>query len=231
VSTLLLNDFHFAVRQLHKTPGYAGAVILTLALAIGVNTAVFSMVDGFMLRRLPYPEPEHIRALVVHQEGASQRSGRAFSEDDDSLAGDGWQLLKNSIGGVTFASWGGTRGVNLKAGADTGSVVRYVHESRVSASYFDVLGIPLYPGRGFTEQQDVPQGPKVVVLSYVLWQSSFRGDPELIGKSISLKGEPYTVTGVLPQYAVTPVNQYAFTPANADLRISRIQPADMLRAE
>ena len=76
---MFLNALRFAFRQLHKNPAYAIAVILTLALGIGVNTAVFSMVDGFMLRRLPYPEPERLAALVVHTQGVSQHSGESFS--------------------------------------------------------------------------------------------------------------------------------------------------------
>ncbi|QNI34864.1 ABC transporter permease [Alloacidobacterium dinghuense] len=205
-----MNDLRFAIRQLDKNPGYALAVILTLALGIGVNTAVFSMVDGFMLRRLPYPEPERIAALVVHQEGIN--NGKAISDDDDSFTGGSWQILRDNVSGVTFASYGGTSGVNLKAPADAGGAVLYVHGTRVSARYFDVLGIPLFLGRTFTEQEDVPHGPPVVVLSYKLWQSTFHSDPKLIGKSVELKGEPYTVVGVLPQNAVTPTNADLFTP-------------------
>jgi predicted permease len=209
---MFLNDLRFACRQFYKNPAYALAVIFTLALGIGVNTAVFSMVDGFMLRRLPYPQPDRIAALVTHMEGVSTRSGKAFTSDDDSFTGEWWQLLKNNVSGVTFASWGGTSGVNLKAGADAGNSVRYVHETRVSAHYFDVLGIPLYFGRSFSEDEDRPHGPPVVVLSYGLWQSTFRGDPGLIGKSITLKGEPFTVVGILPRNATTPTNADLFTP-------------------
>jgi len=209
---MFLNDLRFAFRQFYKNPGYAFAVILTLALGIGVNTAVFSMVDGFMLRRLPYPEPERLAALVVHKQGVGQRSGKPFTDDDNSFDGATWQLLKNNVTGVTFASYGISNGVNLKAGADAGGAVRYVHNTRVSAHYFDVLGIPLYLGRSFSEQEDVQHGPPVVVLSYKLWQSTFHSDPKLIGKSIDLKGEPYMVVGILPQNAVTPTNADLFTP-------------------
>ncbi len=206
------NDLRFACRQLYKNPAYALAVILTLALGIGVNTAVFSMVDGFMLRRLPYPEPERLAALVVHTQGVSQRSGKSFSDEDDSFTGVSWRILKDNVSGVIFASYGGSIGANLKAGADAGGAVRYVHNTRVSAHYFDVLGIPLYLGRSFTDQEDVQHGPPVVVLSYKLWQSTFHSDPKLIGKAIELKGEPYTVVGILPQNAVTPTNADLFTP-------------------
>jgi predicted permease len=209
---MFLNDLHFAARQLYKNPAYAVAVIFTLALGIGVNTAVFSMVDGFMLRRLPYPEPERLAALVVHTQGISQRSGESFSDEDNSFTGISWQILKDNVSGLIFASYGGSIGSNLKAGADAGRAVRYVHNTRVSAHYFDVLGIPLYLGRSFTDQEDVQHGPPVVVLSYKLWQSTFHSDPKLIGKAIELKGEPYTVVGILPQNAITPTNADLFTP-------------------
>src|SRR5215475_1409567 len=109
---MFLNDLRFAFRQLYKNPGYAAAVILTLALGIGVNTAVFSMVDGFMLRRLPYPQPDRVAALVVHQEGTDERSGKHITDDDDSFTGEWWQLIKSNVNGATFASYGGTSGIN-----------------------------------------------------------------------------------------------------------------------
>ncbi|MBZ5610553.1 MAG: ADOP family duplicated permease [Acidobacteriia bacterium] len=196
----------FAARQLRRNPLSSAAVILTLTLGIGVNTAVFSILDGFLLRKLPYARPERIAALVVHKEGPGQ--GKPASEEDDSFDGSSWQLLKSSLGGVTFASWGGSGGVNLKDGA----VVRYAIGSRVSARYFDVLGIPLHLGRGFSEQEDLPHGPAVVVLSYALWASTFNSDPRIIGESIELKGEPHTVVGILPRSAVTPGKADLFTP-------------------
>jgi len=121
-------------------------------------------------------------------------------------------LLKDNVSAATLASYGGTSGVNLKASADAGGAVLYSHGTRVSAHYFDVLGLPLYLGRSFTETEDRPQGPSVVVLSYGLWKSAFHGDPSLIGKSIDLKGQPYTVIGVLPESAVLPTRADLFTP-------------------
>ncbi|WP_254062065.1 ABC transporter permease [Acidobacterium sp. S8] len=209
---MLINDLRFAFRQLYKNPGYSAAIILTLALGIGVNTAVFSMVDGFMLRKLPYPQPERIAALVLHREGTNQQSGKLVQSEADNLTGAIWQLLKDNISTVTLASYGGTGGVNLKANAEAGGAVRYVHASRVSAHYFDVLGIPLYQGRSFSETEDRPNGPPVAVLTYGLWQSTFHGNNHLIGRAIDLKGEPFTVVGILPESAVTPSNADLFIP-------------------
>ena len=162
--------------------------------------------NGFLLRTLPYPQPDRIAALVVHREDTER--GKAVSEEDDSFDGSSWQLLKASLDGVTIASWGGTGGVNLRDGA----TVRYVTGSRVSAHYFEALGLPLGLGRSFSDEEDRPHGPPVAVLSYALWQSTFHSDPGIIGKSIQLKGEPYTVIGILPRGALTPSKADLFTP-------------------
>jgi hypothetical protein len=206
-----MRDLRFALRQFTKSPGFAVAVVLTLALGIGVNTAVFSMVDGFQLRSLPYRQPEKVAALVLHTQGVSPRSGQFFAEDDDSHTGATWRALKDGVQSVTLGSWGGTDGVNLQTSAADGNAIRYVHESRVSADYFDVLGIPLFRGRSFSADEDRPKGPNAVVLGYPLWQSTFHGDPAAIGKAIHLKGESYTVVGILPQGAVTPMKADLFT--------------------
>lgn len=209
---MVIRDLRFAFRQLTKSPGFAIAVVLTLALGIGVNTAVFSMVDGFLLRSLPFREPERVAALIFHVQGVSKRDGQYFSEDDDTHTGATWLVLRESLRSVTLASWGGTDGVNLTTDGASGNTVRYVHESRVSADYFDVLGVRLYRGRSFTVEEDRPKGPKAVVLSYRLWLSTFGANPNVVGQAIHLKGEPYTVVGVLPQGALTPSNADLFTP-------------------
>ena len=209
---MVIRDLRFAFRQLTKSPGFALAVILTLALGIGVNTAVFSMVDGFMLRSLPFREPERVAALIFHVQGVSQRSEQYFSEDDDSHNGVTWQALKENLHSATIASWGATGGVNLQAATAGGAAIRYVHDTHVSADYFDVLGVPLAMGRSFTAEEDRPHGPNAVVLSYGLWQSAFHGDASIVGRAIDLKGEPYAVVGVLARGAVTPGNADLFTP-------------------
>jgi len=209
---MILQDVRFAFRQILVSPGFCLAVVLTLALGIGVNTAVFSLVDAFLLRQLPYPQPERVAALVVHQQGVSPRTGKAFVEEDDSFEGSEWQALRQNVDAVTFASWGGTSGVNLKAGLSAGGAVRYVRDSRVSAGYFAVLGVPLQLGRSFSEEEDRPHGPPAVILSDSLWRSTFRADERIVGKAISLKGEPYSVVGVLPPNAATPSQADLYTP-------------------
>lgn len=206
----MIQTLRFATRQLLAAPGFCLAVVITLALGIGVNTAVFSVLDGFLIRQLPYPEPDRVGALVTHIEGFNKRSGQMASEENNSFDGSSWQALTENMTGVTLASYGGNSGVNLKSDSD--GAVRYVRESRVSARYFDVLGIPLYRGRSFSMSEDRPHGPLVVVLSYALWNSTFHGDQQIVGKAIHLKGEPYTVIGVLPAKATVPSRADLFTP-------------------
>jgi hypothetical protein len=205
---IMLEDLKFASRQLRKSPGFAAAVIVTLALGIGVNAAVFSMVDGFMLRRPPYPEPQRIAALMTHVEGKGD-SGQFFTNDDDSVSTSEWRQVLQNVPAVISAAWEGDAGlgqsgVNVKAGSDTGGAVRFVHATAVTAHYFEVLGIRPLLGRGFNDDESRVGGPKAVVLSYGLWQSMFHGDRGALGRAVDVKGEPYTIVGVLPQNAETP---------------------------
>src|SRR5580692_2627250 len=198
---MVLQDLRLAVRQLYKNPGFGLAVTLTLALGVGVNTAVFSLLNGFLLRPLPYPEPERLAVLVLHQEGISQKSGQFQQDDNTSQDGETWEMLRGAMPAVQVASFGGTSGVNLQAGSGPNTKIRYVQNMRVSAHYFDVLGIPPVLGRGFTDEEDRPNGPNAVILSSALWRSVFQGDPEVLGKQVTLKGETHTVVGVLAERA------------------------------
>lgn len=209
---MFLHHLRFAVRQLRRTPGFSLAVILTLTLGIGVNTAVFTLLDGFLLRRLPYPDPGRLAMLSLHRESPQTQAHAASSVEGDQFTNTDWEALSRAGAPVEMAVHGGTDGVNLKAGADEGGAVRYVHDSRVSAGYFSVLGVPMQVGREFTQQEDMPHGPPVAVISHALWQSVFHGERALIGKTIDLKGEPYTVVGVLPAAARFPENPDVFTP-------------------
>lgn len=208
----LYQEFRFALRQMKKSPGFALAVIVTLALGIGVNTAVFSLLDGFLLRPLPYPHPEQLGVLMLHQEGVIPETGKVVNEDDDSQDGATWNWIRDNVPAVREASYGMVSGVNLQAGSTPGMGVRYVQEMRVSAHYFDVLGLPLYLGHEFTEDEDRHGGPPVTILSYALWQTTFHADPQIVGNVIHLKGEPYTVVGVLPPHAQTTQIADVWTP-------------------
>jgi predicted permease len=167
-------------------------------LGVGVNTAVFSLLNGFLLRPLPYPEPDRLAVLVLHLEGISPKSGQFEHQDGTSQDGETWEMVRDNVPSVQAASFGITSGVNLQAGSASGTNVRYVQNMRVSAHYFDVLGIQPFLGRGFTAEEDRPNGPSAAILSYALWQSAFHADPQVLGKQVVVKGEPHTVVGVLP---------------------------------
>jgi predicted permease len=204
----MFDDLKFSLRRLGKSPGFTAAVILTLALGIGVNASVFSMVDGFMLRGLPYPEPERIASLMTHAEGKAD-NGHFYTADDDSHNTSDWRQVTQSAPSLIAAGYEGhmdvdQNGLNLKADADTGGAVRFIHATAVTAHYFEVLGIQPYLGREFTDDESRIGGPKAVILSYALWQTLFHGDRNVLGHAVDLKGEPYTVVGVLPQNVAEP---------------------------
>jgi predicted permease len=191
---IILHELRYALKQLVKNPGYALVVILTLALCIGANTAIFSVVDALLLRALPYPEPQRLGSLMQSISGSSNV---AYPVNIDR---DTWRFVRDNVPAVTAAVASKTGGVNLEA---TGRA-QYVQGQRVSASYFDVLGLRPMIGRGFNASEDTPGGPRSVILSYGLWKDTFGGDTNIIGLSLRLKSVPYTVIGVLPARAQTP---------------------------
>lgn len=194
-------DFRYALRQLRKSPGFVAVAIITLALGIGANTTIFSLVNAFLLRPLPYPDPDRLAVVIRHVEGVSSRTGQFVQDDDPTQDGKTWEEVRDQMPSVHAAVFGGTSGVNLVAGSGPDAELRYVQDMRVSAQYFNVLGIAPFLGRSFTEEEDRPNGPNAVILSYSLWQSALHGDREIVGKTVMLKGEPYTLVGILPRGA------------------------------
>jgi predicted permease len=195
-------NLKFAARQLGRNPGFTVTVILTLALSIGANTAIFSMVNALMLRSLPYSHPERMGTIYT------RITGPGASDERHHLNGEQWELLRDNVPSLISAvSSPGTSGVNLQAG----SHVQYVHGGRISAHYLDVLAVHPIMGRNFSEDEDRPHGPKTVILSYSLWRNTFGANPNILGQAILLKGESYTVIGVLPEGVTTPVNADLYT--------------------
>ncbi len=199
---MIWHDVRYGWRQLLRKPGFTAAVIVTLGLSIGANTAIFSIVNALMLKSLPYPEPERMGTFFMRIEASEPFDGL------NDIDGEQWELLRDDVPSVLGAVYSTvSSGVNLLAGRS----VQYVHAGRVSAHYFDVLGLRPVIGRIFTENEDRPHGPNAVILSYGLWRTPFHADPHLIGQAIQLKGEPYTVVGVLPAGARTPLNADVYT--------------------
>ncbi len=183
------NNLRYAVRQLRRSPAFAITVILTLGLCIGANTAIYTLVDTLFFRPLPYPEPDRLVMVTsFFQKGGA-------SDTETSQTGTQWELVRDHATLLDSAVYSGTSGVNLYAAGQ----VEYVQQERVSANYFHVLGIEPLIGREFARQEDVPGGPPLTVLSYGLWQRIFHGDRSIIGRTIDLRGAPYTVLGIMPR--------------------------------
>jgi len=181
-------DLRYAGRVLRKSPGFAVVAIATLALGIGANTAVFSIVDSVLLRPLPYPQPERLGAVVTHWAQHGEQS------IEDSVDGKTWELLRDHADHLDCAVFVNESKVNFAAQGQ----VRYVLQQRVSAGFFRVLGVqPLY-GREFTRDEDREGGPAVAVLGFGLWKNMLHGDQSVLQHTIMLRGEPFTVVGIMP---------------------------------
>jgi predicted permease len=195
-------NLKFAARQLSRYPGFTVTVILTLALSIGANTAIFSIVNALMLKSLPYSHPERMGTIYTRVTGS-----RPYDERH-KLNGEQWELLRDEVPSLISAVSGfQTSGVNLQAG----SHVQYLHAGRISEHYLDVLAINPIVGRNFSEVEDRVHGPKTAILSYSLWRNTFGANRNILGQTVLLKGEPYTVIGVLPEGATTPLNADIYT--------------------
>jgi macrolide transport system ATP-binding/permease protein len=191
-----------AVRQLWRNPGFVLTVILTLALSIGANTAIFSLVNALMLKNPPYPHSERMGTIYTRIIGPTS------SDERNSLDGEKWELLRDRVPALISAVSGGISGVNLQSS----SGAQYTHDGRVSAHYFDVLGLHPLIGRNFSEDEDRPHGAKVTILTDNLWRNLFGAEGGVLGRTILLKGEAYMIVGVLPPTATTPLNADLYTP-------------------
>lgn len=197
----MIQNFRQATRQLWRNPGFTVTVVITLALSIGANTAIFSVVSALMLKSLPYLHPERMGTIYMRVIGSGD------SDERTGIDGEKWELLRDGVPALISAVSGGSSGVNLRAG----SRAQYVHDGRISAHYLDVLGVQPFVGRNFSEDEDRPHGPKAAILSYGLWHNLSGADQTLLGQPILLRGEAYTLVGVLPQDATTPLNADVYT--------------------
>ncbi len=178
-----LQDIRHACRSLLRSPGFSVAAILTLALGIGANTAVFSVVNTVLLKPLSYPEPDRI---VQFRLKSTEGSVPGASIPDFRF----WMQQAEGVDDISAYDLG-----DAVLGLTSG-IPEEVHGVHVTSNYFRLFGAPLVLGRTFSADEDRPGSGKVVVLSYWLWKRRFGGDPKIVGKAISLEKEPYTVVGV-----------------------------------
>ena len=180
-----MNDLKFAFRQLLKNPGFTAVAVLTLGLGIGANTAIFSVINGVLLRPLPYRDPD--RLVTVCQSSIKRGFSQVLVTPATLRDWREQNLVFEELGGQIYES------VNL-TGIER---PEHVHAAWTTANYFSVFGVPPLMGRTFIAE-DNPPGHRVVVLSYGLWLRSFAGDRRVIGNSITLNGLNYVVVGVMP---------------------------------
>lgn len=201
---MIVDDVRFGWRQLIKAPGFTATAILTLGLAIGANTAVFSLVDAALVKALPYPKPERLGMLwhVRSREGVS-------IEQPGAHTGRVWEGLRDQASTIDAAV---LSGLSANVSLVTRDRAMTVAPQRVSAGYFRVLGVPPAIGREFTREEDAPGGPPAAVLTDRLWRSAFAADPSVVGQTILLKGEPHTVVGIMPASFRTGVEVDLWTP-------------------
>ncbi len=180
-----LADARFACRLFWNHRGFTAFAVLTLALGLGANMAVFSFLDGVLLKPLPYPEADRIVQIWEKPPGFTRNGVSAANFLDWRQEAQSFTAMAARTGdGLTLTGHGEPR--QLRA-------------SRVSASYFDVLGVPPALGRAFAAHEDQPGHDRVVILSHRLWQAAFGGDAALLGRTITLNGDDHTVIGVLPR--------------------------------
>jgi putative ABC transport system permease protein len=183
----LWQDVRFGARMLWKRPGFTAVAVLTLALGIGANTAIFSLVNAVLLKPLPFPEPER---LVMLWEDAA-RIG--FPQNTPAPANYvDWKTQTRSFEGMTAVSW---VSLNLTGYGEP----QKLNGNAVGAELFPLLGVRPALGRGFTPDEEKPGSDKVVVLSHGLWRDTFGGERSVVGRDILLGGEKYTVVGVMPE--------------------------------
>jgi predicted permease len=182
----MLHDLRYAVRMLVRAPGFTFTALLTLALGIGANTAIFSVVNAVLLRPLPYPGPDRLVQFVRQRSVESRgQTGRRYLFFRDHL---------KSVEALT--AFRGAGSLNMARG----DAARFVSVRAVSKEYFTVFGVTPALGQAFTGEHDVTGGPDVVILSHPLWQGAFQGRADVIGATVQVAEKPYTVIGVLPDW-------------------------------
>jgi predicted permease len=181
----LIQDWRYGLRQLRRNPGFTAVAVITLALGIGATTAMFSVVNGVLLKPLPYPNPDRVMFLynTTRKYSVSSVSYPDFLD---------WQRMNRSFTDLAACRWDGFN-LSAPSGAEVVSALM------VSANFFKVVGIPPMLGRGFSAVDDHLGAAPTVVLSYNFWQKHFGGQSSIIGKPVTMDGKSYSVIGILPK--------------------------------
>src|SRR5947208_11860973 len=184
-----MNDLRFAIRQLRKSPGFTSVAIITLALGIGANTAIFSVVEGALLRPLPFPNAQRLVRIyeALDENGARSATLNLSDRTAARLREFGRDIFEDVAGGTCGAS---VVSVNALSPAQT------VPAARVTYNFFDVLGLPPSQGRNFRAGEGSGQATNVVVLSDDFWRSTLNSRRDVLGSTVVVDGTPRTIIGV-----------------------------------
>ena len=200
MSSTLLRDVRHAIRALRRTPGFTASAVLTFALGIGVNTAVFSVFNGVLLRPLPYPEADRLTMVWMDNRGENIR------EDITSYPNyRDWRDQGSSYG--QLAAY--TSNAFTLTGADE---PERLSGAQATANFFDVMGVRPLLGRVFTEAHETPGRDAVALISHGLWQRRFGGAPNVLGRTIVLNGRSHEIIGVMPGTLGVPADAELWTP-------------------
>ena len=191
ISTII-NDLRFALRQLVKNPGFSLTVICTLALGIGANTAIFSVINAVLLRPLPYPDADRIMFLTE-----CNNTGQEFSVSCPDYLD--WKR-DNTV----FEHLAVTRRESRNLSGIPGREAERVSSAYVTDNFFKVIGLSPQLGRTFSEEEEKAGGPQAVVISDRLWQRAFNRDPGVLGRPVSFHNQSFTVVGVMPPQMTSP---------------------------
>src|SRR6188474_2718597 len=182
----LLTDLRYAVRTARRNIGFTAVALAALALGIGANTAIFTVVNAVLLQPLPYSQPDRIMKL-----GRKFKDGVGYSNSIPKYMAWRQNDVFDSMALYDFGA--------LAMNIGSGNPPQTVKAHRVSADYFKVFGVSPVAGRTFSPSEDLPNGPAVAVISYGVWQARFGGANDVLGRPILLNGMSYAVVGILPK--------------------------------
>jgi len=183
----LVQDVRYGLRILRKSPAFAAIAVLTLGLGIGANTAIFSFVDAWIIKPIPYPQADRLMVLLSHDKK------KGWTSNGVSSTADFLDFQKQNTSFAETAAW---TQWNFNLTGDGPPTL--VDGGRVSWTFFDTLGVRPLLGRTFTASDDATGAPHVAIISEGLWKSRYAQDPKIIGRSINIGDEAYTVVGVMP---------------------------------
>ena len=212
ISEIVARQLWLAMRSLVHRPGLSLVALVTLALGIGANTAIFSVINAVLLKPLPFTDPE--RLVMVWSTAPNQELVEGFSSYPDFRD---WREQSTAFSGLA-AFWTFPNGdVNLTGGTEP----QRVSVARVSPGFFEVLGVtPLY-GRTFRAEESVAGNHRRAILSYGLWRRDFGGDPSLVGRDVLVNGFPYTVENAMRRRRSNPFRTFVHSPLDMNRIIER----------